>query len=295
MSDDVPAPDMRVIHLPLGSPPEPWEAVLAAAAIPYKAQMRDGRWGLVVQGADAEHALNLLRAVEAEQRTEPERLEEPSIFAGTLGGVPLAAVWLAVAILAGLRGGRSLWFDAGSADAALVLSGQWWRVLTALTLHADASHLLNNVLATALLGSALGRVVGPGVATVAMVLTGGAGNYLNAWVHGLHHDSVGASTAVFGVVGTLAGLSAVSRHGRRPARRGAWLPIAAGLGLLALFGTGDHTDHGAHLFGFLAGIVVGCGLGWLRPWLPGRGWQPPLTALGVLSVAAAWWVAWASR
>ena len=288
MSDDMSPPTVRVIQLPLGSPPEPWEAVLGAAAIPYQARMLDGRWGLVVQETDADRALSLLRAVEAEQRDQPERLEEPSVFAGTLGGMPLAAVWLTVAIAAGLRGSRSLWFEAGSADAIRVLGGEWWRVLTALTLHADGSHLLNNVLATAFLGTALGRVIGPGVASLAMVLTGAAGNFVNAWMHGIHHDSVGASTAVFGAVGTLAGLSAAQVHGVRPARRGAWLPIAAGLALLALFGTAEHTDHGAHLFGFLAGIAVGASLGLLRPWLPGPRWQPLLTAGAVGASAAAW-------
>ena len=210
------------------------------------------------------------------------------LFAGTFGGVPLAVVWLAVAILAGLRGARSSWFAAGSADATRVLGGEWWRVLTALTLHADGSHLLNNVLATTFLGTALGRVMGPGVASVAMVLTGATGNFVNAWMHGAHHDSVGASTAVFGAVGTLAGLSAAQVHGLRSARRGAWLPIAAGLALLALFGTAERSDHGAHLFGFLAGIVVGAGLGLVRPWLPGPRWQPLLTAAAVGAIAAAW-------
>lgn len=289
-----PVSDLRLIKLPPGSLPEPWEAVLAAAAIQYKLQPLDGRWGMIVHASDVERAVAMLREVEAERPDVPERLEEPEAFAGTFGGVPLAAVWLAVAIGAGLRGGRSAWFDAGSADAARVVAGEWWRAVTALTLHADASHLLNNVLATALLGTALGRVVGPGIATWAMLLAGIAGNAVNAWVHGAHHDSVGASTAVFGAIGTLAGLSAAQVGVRRRMRRGAWVPIAAGLGVLALFGSaGDHTDHGAHLFGFLAGVVVGIVLRLLRTRLPGPRWQTALSVAGMLVFAVAWKVAFA--
>lgn len=287
---------VREILLPVGSPSEPWEAVLAAASIPYRAEPREQRWALIVRTADAQHALDLLRAVEAERPAVADdgRLPEPSVFAETFGGAPLAAVWLGVAIMAGLRGGRSAWFAAGSSDAARVVAGEWWRAITALTLHADASHLLNNVLATAFLGTALGRVIGPGIASWTLLLTGALGNLINAWVHQTHHDSVGASTAVFGAVGALAGLSAVSVHGQRRARRGAWLPLAAGLGILAMFGTGDHTDHGAHLFGFLAGIGLGMLLGVVRARLPGRRVQPFLSALAMAVFAVAWVIAFAS-
>ena len=37
----------------------------------------------------------------------------------------------------------------------------------------------------------------------------------------------------------------------------AWLPIAGGLALLGLLGSGRHSDLTAHLFGFMAGICIG--------------------------------------
>jgi hypothetical protein len=44
----------------------------------------------------------------------------------------------------------------------LILRGQWWRAVTALTLHADVMHLASGI-AGLLLASAVGRWLGPGL------------------------------------------------------------------------------------------------------------------------------------
>jgi membrane associated rhomboid family serine protease len=69
--------------------------------------------------------------------------------------------------------------------------------------------------------------------------------------------SVGASTAIFGAVGVLAALG-VGRHRRLGlAGRRALTPIAAGLALLAMLGTSERADLSGHIFGLLAGILLG--------------------------------------
>ncbi len=91
-----------------------------------------------------------------------------------------------------------------------------------------------------------------------MLLSGALGNGLTAWVHGSDHVSVGASTAVFGAVGLLVGQGLILR--RRLGLRGprALAPIAAGLGLFAMLGTGGaRTDLLAHVFGLLSGTALG--------------------------------------
>ena len=40
--------------------------------------------------------------------------------------------------ITGPRAARSAWFEHGSADATRMMAGEWWRAITALTLHADA-------------------------------------------------------------------------------------------------------------------------------------------------------------
>ena len=39
------------------------------------------------------------------------------------------------------------WSEVGRVSGEQILHGQWWRVVTALTLHADVMHLVGNVIA----------------------------------------------------------------------------------------------------------------------------------------------------
>jgi rhomboid protease GluP len=74
------------------------------------------------------------------------------------------------------------------------------------------------------------------------------------------YRSLGASTAIFAGLGLLTGRAVrVLRWTHRPRRwRPVFGPLAAGLTLLGLFGAGGlHTDVGAHLAGFAAGLILG--------------------------------------
>jgi rhomboid protease GluP len=68
-------------------------------------------------------------------------------------------------------------------------------------------------------------------------------------------------------------------------------PIVAGLGLLAFTGTsGENTDLGAHLFGFIAGFGGGLAIARFATtaWLKSKTVQRAAGALAVLLVIAAW-------
>ena len=70
--------------------------------------------------------------------------------------------------------------------------------------------------------------------------------------------------------------------------------MAAGLALLAALGTaGEHTDLGAHLFGFLARILFGAVAEYLvgRFGRPGSALNALLAAAGAVAVVCSWWVA----
>ncbi len=154
------------------------------------------------------------------------------------------------------------WHSVGAGDAARMLGGQWWRMFTALTLHADPAHVASNAVIGGAFLILLSRRVGSGAAWLLAVLAGGLGNVLNVLVLGPAHLSVGFSTAVFGAAGALAGLKAVSGEGAltqsQVGTRGWLLPVAAGLALVASLGTaGENTDIGAHFFGLLAGGLLG--------------------------------------
>ncbi len=142
-------------------------------------------------------------------------------------------------------------------------------MITALTLHADAQHVLGNVISGSIFGAMISRRIGPGGALFAMLAAGALGNTANALYHLPEgHRSIGASTAVFAAVGLLAAVQLVLDVGRRRERHRFGLvdflaPVVGGLALLGALGSGRHSDLGAHGFGFLSGVVVGLAVAWL--------------------------------
>jgi len=203
----------------------------------------------------------------------------------------MAIVLVVAYLFSGPRESASAAFHAGSADSERIVAGEPWRTVTALTLHADLSHLVANVTAGALLATAVCRIVGGGLGAALIVLAGAAGNGLNALLQGPPHVSIGASTAVLGAVGLLSGLAFVRTRRAARGRGRAWLPLAAGLALLGMLGSDPRTDLGAHLCGFVVGILLGAITGWSMSSVPGRGAQRALAAATAVAVAASWWLA----
>ncbi len=185
------------------------------------------------------------------------------------------------------------WLNAGAARVGLIVQGEWWRTVTSLFLHADVGHLLGNLGMGVVVGLLLAQMLGSGVAWFAMLAAGIAGNVLNAAIQPPSHGAIGASTAVFGGIGLLAGFTQVAANA--PWHRGArkWAPVGAGLALLVLMGTaGENTDVWAHVTGFVAGGVMGLLLGKFGGNLAGRGRLQVLAALAIAAAAgAAWWLA----
>jgi len=173
-----------------------------------------------------------------------------------LWGLCVLAVFLAQS-----KGGGT-WERAGELDAQAVFDrGEWWRLGTALFLHADLGHLAANAMSGFFTFSAVVTTLGRGRGWLLLALAALAGNLAIAAIYYPNpHLSLGASTAIFAGLGLLTG-SAI-RTVRQAARRGRWravlAPMAAGLTLLGLFGAGGQdVDVGAHLTGFAAGLALG--------------------------------------
>ena len=242
-------------------------------------------WAIVVGDADADRAEQALRAFEAENKALPAEDAEPHWSGSTavLSGMLFALVVLALPLVQ-----TSRWHELGAADAAAILRGEWWRCLTALTLHADEGHAAGNAALGGILLAFLSRRLGPGVAAFLLVASGALGSLCAAELVRRNFVSVGASTAVFGALGALAMLEALNPRSRRRA----FVPVAAGLALLGFLGTSPHADLAGHLFGFAMGALLGALNSRLR--LRGVAVQVICAAVAVVAPALAWWRAFST-
>ncbi|MGI6395254.1 MAG: rhomboid family intramembrane serine protease [bacterium] len=147
----------------------------------------------------------------------------------------------------------------GRSSASAITEGEIYRAVTGLTLHADIKHLFSNVVFGGIAVFSLATLLGTGLSWVLFLMSGFFGNVLNAYFYGSAHNSIGASTAVFGTIGVLAGLQLFEKF--REKKSYAWIPFGAALGLLAMLGSSENTDFMAHLFGFVSGIPIGAAAG----------------------------------
>lgn len=149
------------------------------------------------------------------------------------------------------------WFSSGAIDSQAILEHkEWWRLITALTLHADQVHLLGNCVIGGFLVHMLCRTIGSGLGWMSLITCGALGNFLNIVVRDQVHHSVGFSTSIFAVIGLFSGLQMLT--GNKPRLKELLIPLGAGAGLLAMLGTeGERTDLGAHFFGFISGLSLG--------------------------------------
>jgi membrane associated rhomboid family serine protease len=184
------------------------------------------------------------------------------------------------------------WVAAGRIDGALIRSGEWWRAITALTLHSGLRHLVGNLIFGTLFGLFAGRLLGSGIAWLAIIVTGASGNLLNTLLLESTHRSIGASTAVFAALGLVAGYvwrGKLMSQERWSYRVG---PIVGGFALLMYTGTGDaQTDIGAHLFGFLSGFAGGMLLTLVGKRFFERKWQIGASVVALAIIIGAWAVA----
>ena len=236
--------------------------VVAALELPYWIEREKNDWVLFVQAGDLEVVSKELAAFETEVKARPSKraiLPQEKIPTFSL----YLATWLLGGVFAAQQFAPGSWIERGSADGAAILHGEWWRTITALTLHADGSHIIANLATGLLFALFVISRLGTGIGWLAILLSGALGNALNSWGYrGEEHISIGASTACFGALGILVGAELLSRW-RDHEERSRWqliIPLGAGLGLLAYLGAGDGErtiDYMAHGWGFAAGFVEG--------------------------------------
>ena len=276
-----------------------WLLVLNACGIPHQTIQMGGREYIYVPALLENIARGELGAF-VKESTTPAPLAPPlpihsNAFVAALALLPVilwhgwrmgwwaAPLWLPA---------PELWSAAGVLDVVRVrVFNEWYRTITALTLHASLTHLCGNVAFGSIFLTLLARLTGIGRALWLTLLGGALGNGLTVLLRPHPVLSMGFSTALFASIGTVSGYMACQQQGRRKAM----LPVAAAAALLAMLGTeGENTDYAAHLAGLGCGLLLGALEAWrVRNERAGLGqwWAGAATAL---LVAAAWWWAFAA-
>lgn len=147
----------------------------------------------------------------------------------------------------------------------VVKHGEVYRLVTAMFLHADADHLLGNMLSMVAIGLYIERIMGRGKFLLTYFVSGiiasmssiGYNMYLNKDTY-----SLGASGAVYGLIGMFVMIILLGgiRLGKGGITRllmylvlSGWLSMSSG-----------NIDHAAHIGGFIAGIILGVVM-WVIP------------------------------
>lgn len=203
----------------------------------------------------------------------------------TLGAT--VVVYLAAAMT---LGGGSVW-SLGAADvlyplgakwAPAILAGEWWRIVNPIFLHAGIWHIGMNMLALVSLGPLVEHLVGARRFLVVYIATGLL-SFAASTFFSPRSLSIGASGAIFGLIGFGLGFSLRAGAGMRGLREDLTRSAIWGVILFLIPGI----DHAAHAGGFLSGLLFGLVVtgGVVRPRWTDRLWTVAAIVAVLLPVA----------
>jgi membrane associated rhomboid family serine protease len=217
-------------------------------------------------------------------------------FEGTGAKVTKALVAINVAVYVaelvtggGVNGTGSTIYLHGVLFGPLVEQGDWWRLLTAAFLHYGPVHLILNMVGLYWFGSLLEERIGSARYLMLYLVSGLAGSAgALLWSNGFLTPTVGASGAIFGILG--AGL--VLERQRDYVFGGSALGVII-INFVLTFSISS-ISKGGHIGGLVGGIVCALGLtrfgrGHAAYGRPGVLGVATIVLVGVASIAIAYW------
>ena len=144
-----------------------------------------------------------------------------------------------------------------------IADGQWWRLLTAMFVHAGFMHLLLNMYGLLFVGLFLEPVLGKWRFAIYYLVTGLLAGIASLWIHP-NLVGVGASGAIFGMYGVFLAclLTGVFPPGMKKAFL---LSTLIFVGANLVMGLSGNTDNAAHIGGLVAGFLIGIFFSRTRP------------------------------
>lgn len=179
-------------------------------------------------------------------------------YPATLALLSLLAVVYFIQTLAGVEQNQLILIDLGANLPVLVKTGQWYRLATANFLHANFIHIIANGFALFFIGILLERLIGSLRFLLVFLVSGILGTICSA-LSAEALLSVGASTSIFGLLGSLGFINWRFRNElpggyRLPAN---WWIIILGINVVLPIYI-PQIDIAAHLGGIVGGALLTC-------------------------------------
>ena len=178
----------------------------------------------------------------------------------------------------------------GISDASKVLKGEWWRTLTAQTLHGDVRHLASNLICGYIVMNMITFRIPLLRLAPFIAIASAIANLCVSLTVQTNFRSLGFSTFVFAAIGCLSviefRLMPKETHGLL--RR--FAPLCGATSLAVFLGLGENADILGHAYGFIAGLFCG-----FIPSKKALRWGTPLStidSIGLLIYYALYIVAW---
>jgi len=138
-----------------------------------------------------------------------------------------------------------------------VLKGEWWRLFTAMFLHGGMTHILMNMFSLYLIGRGMEMYFDTRSYLTIYIFSGLLGGLVSLYMHS-NSVGVGASGAIFGVFGALAGFFLAHRDKIEAHSKAFMKDFAIVLGINLVLGLSiPSIDVSAHIGGLIIGLIGG--------------------------------------
>ncbi|WP_393059250.1 rhomboid family intramembrane serine protease [Streptomyces sp. LN549] len=148
--------------------------------------------------------------------------------------------------------GRAVYYDGGPPEG--VAEGQWYRLVTSMFLHQEVWHIAFNMLGLWWLGGPLEAALGRARYLALYLLSGLAGSALTYWLAAPNQPSLGASGAIFGLLGATVVLMRRLNYDMRP------VFMLLAINLVITFNPWGGIAWQAHVGGLIAGALIAIGM-----------------------------------
>ena len=149
----------------------------------------------------------------------------------------------------------------------VVLKGEWWRLFTAMFLHGGMTHILMNMFSLYLIGRGMEMYFRPKSYVTIYLFSGLLGGLASLYMHP-NSVGIGASGAIFGVFGALAGFFLAHRDKIREQSKAFMKDFGVVLGLNLVLGLSiPSIDVSAHIGGLIVGVIGGFMIAKNKQWI----------------------------